>query len=73
MDMRSLKFFLGATVSNLNYYAKPTLYEQNPDVVMIHVGINNLLNESPNQSTDKIVDDIIAMGRNACRMAWKRS
>ena len=57
------KVFPGATISNLNYYAKPTLDEEKPDVVTIHVGINNLLNESPNQSTDKIVDDIINMGR----------
>ena len=57
------KVFPGATVSNLSYYAKPTLDEEKPDVVMIHVGINNLLNQPPNQSTDKIVDDIINMGR----------
>ena len=37
-----LKAFLGATAKRLHDYILPTLYEDNPDVVILHVGYNDL-------------------------------
>ena len=59
-----LKCFPGANVANLNYYANPTLEEENPDIVIIHVGINNLLSsELRNTSDNALADEIIEIGR----------
>ena len=37
-----LKAFPGATASRLHHYILPTLEEDKPDVVIIHVGFNDL-------------------------------
>ena len=57
------KSFPGANVAHLNYYSNPTLTEEKPNVVVIHVGINNLLSaESNTMSDDDIADEIINLG-----------
>ena len=37
-----VKFFNGVKSEQLEYYVIPTIKEQNPDVVIIHVGSNNV-------------------------------
>ena len=37
-----LKSFPGAKASHLNHYALPTLRENKPDMIIIHVGYNDL-------------------------------
>ena len=50
-----LKSFPGATARQLNHYIVPTLEEEDkPDVVIIHVGINDLLKKKGKQSEDEI-------------------
>ena len=36
------RFFPGVTASQLKHYIQPHLFEDNPDIVIIHVGSNNL-------------------------------
>ena len=58
------KCFPGATINNLDYYAKPTLEEDRPDIVVIHVGINNLLHPLLSNSSDEdIAVEIINLGK----------
>ena len=52
--------FPGATTTQLKYYIKPTLLEDMPDIVVIHIGTNNLT-KKPNQSDAEIVEEIIEM------------
>lgn len=60
-----LKAFPGATIGRLDYYSKPTLVEDKPEIVLLHVGINNLLNTQSNNVNDNgIAEEIIEMGRN---------
>ena len=50
----------GATVPNLNHYSTPKLIEDNPDIVVIHGRINNLLSMTfKTVSDDKLVEEII--------------
>ena len=59
-----LKCFPGATIQNLNYYSNPTLIEEKPEVVVIHVGINNLLSQNLSETSDEqLVNEIIDIGR----------
>ena len=60
-----LKCFPGSTIQNLNYYSNPTLIEEKPEVVVIHVGINNLLSQNLNETSDEeqLVNEIIDIGR----------
>ena len=60
-----LKSFPGATIRNLNHYAMSTLEEDKPDIVIVHVGINNLLNPMlANESDENIAEEIINIGKN---------
>ena len=43
----------------------PTLEEDKPDIVIVHVGINNLLNHMlANESDENIAEEIINIGKN---------
>ncbi|XP_057292682.1 uncharacterized protein LOC130648647 [Hydractinia symbiolongicarpus] len=58
------KIFPGASVENLNYYVQPTLEQEKPDIVVIHVGINNLLSSHLNAASDnKIAEQILDIGK----------
>lgn len=50
-----VKSFSGATTSDMQHYLKPTL-EKNPQQIILHVGTNDLRDESPTIVADKIVD-----------------
>ena len=57
------KSFPGANVAHLNYYSNPTLTEVKPNIVVIHVGINNLLSAESNAISDEVIaDEIINLG-----------
>ena len=57
------KSFPGASIAHLNYYSNPTLTEEKPNIVVIHVGINNLLSAESNAVSDEVIaDEIINLG-----------
>ena len=59
-----LKSFPGASVENLDYYVKPTLQQEKPDYVVLHVGINNLLSDHLSKMPDgQIVENIGNIGK----------
>ena len=54
------KNFPGATITNLAHYSIPTLINENPDVVLMHVGINDILNMERTQVSEmQIANKII--------------
>ena len=50
------KSFPGATVNELKHYCLLTLTEDSPDVVIIHVGTNNIKKDNPSQIAEGIFD-----------------
>ena len=66
------KSFPGASISNLNHYISPTLVEEKPDIVIIHVGINNKLNENLNANDHDVVDGILEIGNKCVRNGVKK-
>ena len=54
-----LKSFLGCKAMQLDHHTILILQEQYCDAAGIHVGINDLLNNSSKKSVDEICDDII--------------
>ena len=61
-EYAKFKCFPGTKISHLDHYLEPTLSEDKPDFVLIHVGINNLLSSNKN-SIEQIVDYIIKIGK----------
>ena len=54
------RVFPGSTTSTLGHYSIPTLIEENPEIVLIHVGINDILNmERKNVSEIEIAKNIV--------------
>ena len=61
-----MKSFPGATIKQLHHYSLPTLQDEKPEVVIIHVGINDLLSNNVNRTPEKqMADEIISIG-NTC-------
>ena len=56
-----VKSFSGATTADMEDYVSPSL-KSNPDVVLVHVGTNNLRS---NTNPEQIADDIVSL---ACRI-----
>lgn len=54
--------FPGADSRRLNYHSVPTLRNESPDIAVIHVGINDLLNRIC--TVDEIVNEIKSMAEN---------
>ena len=63
-----IKSFPGARSKELNHYIVPTIAEENPDAVVIHVGTNDLNPKRgrPEKSNQKIAEEIVQIGRD-CR------
>lgn len=57
------KFFPGGKAKELAHYITPTLEEQNPDVLILNVGTNNLQDRDYNATN--LAADIIAICQNA--------
>ena len=67
------KIFPGASVENLDYYANPTLEQERPDIVVIHVGINNLLSDHLSEMSDEdIAKQILDIGKKCKRYGVKK-
>ena len=56
-----VEVFLGAKSTQLNHYVTPTLEEYSYDVVIIHVGINDIL-RSKHDELHKLPENIIKVG-----------
>eukprot|EP00112_Aurelia_sp_Birch-Aquarium-sp1_P018843 Seg4563.1 transcript_id=Seg4563.1/GoldUCD/mRNA.D3Y31 product="AP-1 complex subunit mu-1" protein_id=Seg4563.1/GoldUCD/D3Y31 len=50
-----LKSFPGAIVDHMKHYMEPTI-STNPDGIILHCGTNNLRNEEPADTANKIID-----------------
>ena len=62
-----LKYFSGAKTKDLEHYVTPTLNEEEPDIVVIHIGSNDIDFRKLRQNTvENIGNDIINIGKK-CR------
>ena len=67
--------FTGVTTQRLSHHAIPTMHEDHPDVVVIHIGSNDVTKqefdgideETINQKTRTLTDNIINIGKNFIR------
>ena len=57
-----IKAFPGAKANHLKHYALPTLKENKPDVIIIHVGYNDLTTRDEINVKD-VVQEIIDVGK----------
>ena len=61
-----IKAFQGATAKRLHHYILPTLEEENPDIVILHVGYNDLApkdNDLENINVESVANEIINIGK----------
>ena len=57
--------FRGATSKRKNHYILPTLHENQPDVVLLHIGSNCINNQVKDRiNTEKLTGDIIISGKS---------
>ena len=57
--------FRGATFKRLNHYILPTLHEDHPDVILLHIGSNDINNQTKDRiNTEKLTVDIINIGKS---------
>ena len=60
-----IKSFPGSTVTQLNHYSMPTLWEEKPEIVILHAGINDLLSNNEHKTPDdEIATEIMKIGKN---------
>ncbi|XP_057314887.1 uncharacterized protein LOC130656060 [Hydractinia symbiolongicarpus] len=58
------KVFPGSNIKNLGHYSLPTLVDKKPEIVVVHVGINDLLDIKRNKSSvNEIAEKIIKLSR----------
>ncbi|XP_057308123.1 uncharacterized protein LOC130646009 [Hydractinia symbiolongicarpus] len=58
------KVFPGSNIKNLGHYSLSTLVDENPEIVVVHVGINDLLDIKRNKSSvNEIAEKIIKLSR----------
>ena len=65
-----LKAFPGATAKHLHHYSLPTLKEDHPDTVIVHVGFNDLSPKDGNLefvNTEEVSKEIIEIGRTCVK------
>ena len=53
--------FIGATIKQMENYVKPIIYDDTPDLVILHIGCRDISNR--NMSANDIVERIINIGR----------
>ena len=65
-----VKSFPGATCNDLKHYVVPTLEQECPDTVVIHIGTNNIRPRSNNvvSTPEQIATEIIEIGKNCKRV-----
>ena len=55
----------GAISKRLNYFVLPTLHKDQPDIVLIHIGSNDINNQTKDKiNTEKLTEDIINVGKS---------
>ena len=57
-----LKSFPGGTSNELLYYVEPTLQNKNFDDALLHVGVNDLLNDESQDSVQNLLDNLKQIG-----------
>ena len=64
--------FRCATSKRLNNYILPTLHEDQPDVVLLHIGFNDINNQTEDRiNTEKLTGDIINIGKSCIDLGVK--
>ena len=62
-----IKSFPGSNANNMGHYAIPTLLDESPEIVVLHVGINDLLNFQENRLTEKEIAERIMFVAQKCK------
>ena len=56
----------------MNHYVLPKLHEDQPDVVLLHIGSNDLNNQIKDKTnTEKLTEDIINIGESCINLGVK--
>ena len=64
--------FRGATFKRLNHYILPTLHEDHPDVILLHIGSNDINNQTKDRiNTEKLTGNIINIGKSCIDLGVK--
>ena len=64
--------FRGATAKRLNHYILPTLHKDHPDVVLLHIGSNDINNQTKDRiNTEKLKKDIINICESCINLGVK--
>ena len=67
-----LKSFPGGTSNELLYYVEPTLQNKNFDDALLHVGVNDLLNDESQDSVQNLLDNLRQIGLKCKSAGVKR-
>ena len=67
-----LKSFPGGTSKELLYYVEPTLKNRELDDALLHVGVNNLLNDENQDSVQNLLDNLKQIGLKCKSAGVKR-
>ena len=67
-----LKSFPGGTSNELLYYVEPTLQNKNSDDALLHVGVNDLLNDESQDSVQNLLDNLRHIGLKCKSAGVKR-
>ena len=64
--------FRGATSKRLNHHILPTFHEDQPDLVLLHIGSNDIYNLTKDIiNTEKLTGDIINIGKSSIDLGVK--
>ena len=70
---RYFNFSRGATTKRLKYYILPTFHEDQPDVVLLHIGSNDIDNQRKYKiNTEKLTGDLIGVSRSCIDFGLKK-
>ena len=67
-----MKSFPGGTSNELLYYVEPTLQNKNFDDALLHVGVNDLLNDESQDSVQNLLDNLKQIGLKCKSAGVKR-
>ena len=64
--------FRGATSKRLNHYILPTLDKDHPDIVLLHIGSNDINNQTKDRiNTEKLTGNIVNIGKSCIDLGVK--
>ena len=64
--------FRGAISKRLHHYILPTLHKDHPDVALLHIGSNDINNQTKDRiNTGKLTGDIINIGKSCIDLGVK--